>query len=275
MAKIIFKPQKKLGQNFLFNNEYLKKIVNACQINDKSKIIEIGPGYGSLSKLLGACSSNSVISIEKDKKLFDWLIDNMTGHNVNFVLNDATTINWNEFLKNNNLFGKGDEVIVVGNLPYNISNEVILKLINFRKLFKRFVFLVQKEVAQRWVANPNYFKHKYSNFSILVNYFCKSFFLFEVPKKLFYPVPKVDGALVVLEIKDNFPGDLNEQLFLNFTKNCFRFRRKTLSNNLKSLWMKNDKIEEIFDSLNLSRTIRPQDLSIENYLTLFNKIYDK
>lgn len=272
MSKIIFKARKSLGQNFLFNNDYLKKIVSVCQINDKSRVIEIGPGYGSLSKLLSNATSRPIISIEKDENLFNWLVSNLSENKINFVLEDAKIINWSEFLKNKSLFCDDDEIVVTGNLPYNISNEIIINLIKERKFFKRFIFLVQKEVAQRWVASPINYKNKYSNFSVFINYFCKTSLLFEIPRKFFNPIPKVDGALVFLEVKETFSSNLEEKKFFTFVKNCFCFRRKTLYNNLKSFWIKDEKIKKVFQNFNFSSKIRPQDLSLENYLILFNEI---
>jgi 16S rRNA (adenine1518-N6/adenine1519-N6)-dimethyltransferase len=273
-TKLLFRPQKKLGQNFLSSNEYLKKIVSACLINNNTRILEIGPGYGSLTKLLSKTNCKSLTSIEKDPNLFKWLSSPNSGDwsdKIEFFLGDALEIEWDKFIKENISLSDDDEVIIVGNLPYYISNILIGKLLEKKHLFKRLVFLVQKEVAQRWVATPFKYKNKYSNLSIFINYSCNSELLFEIPKKFFKPVPEVDGGLVVLEINSlSSKHILDEDKFFLFVRNCFKFRRKTLFNNIKSFWGNENEIKEIFKSLEYDEKIRPQDLSLEDFLKLFN-----
>ena len=272
-TKLFFRPQRSLGQNFLSSDLYLKKIISACSINSNSVILEIGPGYGSLTKLLSQTDCKKLISIEKDPNLFQWLNNNSIKwpSKVDFFLNDALEIEWDDFLKNNVSLSSDDELIIVGNLPYYISNILIGNLLEKRHLFKRLVFLVQKEVAQRWVASPFKYKNKYSNLSIFINYSCDTELLFEIPKRFFKPIPEVDGALVILEIKI-IPTEniLNENKFFLFVRNCFKFRRKTLFNNIKSFWGNEDEIKEIFKIFEYDEKIRPQDLSLDDFLKLFN-----
>jgi 16S rRNA (adenine1518-N6/adenine1519-N6)-dimethyltransferase len=152
---------------------------------------------------------------------------------------------------------------------------LISNLIEKKHLFKGFVFLVQKEVGQRWVANPLSYKNKYSNLSVFINYFCNTSLAFEIPKSFFKPVPEVDGALIYLEIKNNFQSDLDENKFFAFVRNCFRFRRKTLFNNLKSFCGEDDRIKKTFEKLNYNEKIRPQDLSLQDFLSLFDEFLVK
>ncbi|WNE41553.1 MAG: Ribosomal RNA small subunit methyltransferase A [Mycoplasmataceae bacterium] len=269
--KLAFKPQRSLGQNFLSSQEYLNKIVESCLINKNSRIIEIGPGYGTLTKLLIKESSESIVSIEKDENLFNWLNTNLSDSSkVDFILGDALDIDWEELIKDK-FHSEENEIIVVGNLPYNISNKLISNLLEKRHLFKKLVFLVQKEVGQRWVANPLKYKNKYSNLSVFINYFCDTSLNFEIPKKFFKPVPEVDGALICLNLKPNNSIDLEEKKFFSFVKNCFRFRRKTLFNNLKSFWGDENKINAAFEKLAYDEKIRSQDLFLRDFLLLFNE----
>lgn len=273
--KLAFKPQRSLGQNFLSSQEYLNKIVDACSINKNSRIIEIGPGYGTLTRLLIKKSSEHIISIEKDENLFNWLNINLTdSSNVDFILGDALEIDWEKLIKDK-FPSEENEIIVVGNLPYNISNRLISNLLDKGHLFKKLVFLVQKEVGQRWVASPLKYKNKYSNLSVFINYFCDTSLNFEIPKKLFKPVPEVDGALISLNLKPRIPSDLEEKKFFLFVKNCFRFRRKTLFNNLKSFWGNEDKINNAFEKLSYNEKIRSQDLFLQDFFSLFNEFYSK
>jgi 16S rRNA (adenine1518-N6/adenine1519-N6)-dimethyltransferase len=271
--EILFKPKKSLGQNFLFDQQSLNKIVEFCLINDNSRIIEIGPGYGSLTRLLAKVSNKKVFAIEKDDKLFNWLTLNVSDENIDFVLGDALNINWESFISERKILSqKENDLIVVGNLPYNISNQILINLLENNHLFKRIIFLVQKEVGQRWVASPFKYKNKYSNFSVFVNYFCNVNLALEVLNKLFKPVPKVDGVLVCLEIKKDLPVEFNEKKFFSFIRNCFRFRRKTLFNNIKSFFGEESKIKITFEKFRYGEKIRPQDLSLQDYIYLFKEI---
>ena len=161
------------------------------------------------------------------------------------------------------------KIIVIGNLPYNIANELISKLVRKQHLFERLVFLVQKEVAQRWVASHVFYKNKYSALSITLNYFCQTELVFDVPKYFFKPQPPVDGAVVSFEFRDNLAANFPTEAFFTFTRSCFRFRRKTLLNNLKSFRGKESLIRNAFMQLDLHEKVRPQDLSIGQYLKLF------
>jgi len=117
----------------------------------------------------------------------------------------------------------------VGNLPYGIANPLICRLLEKFELFKGLVFLVQKEVAQRWTATPQKHKKEYSALSVYINLLAKTKIILKVPKQCFFPTPLVDGSLVCLEIKK--PSLVEKEKLtslLNFLKNCFRYRRKTL-----------------------------------------------
>lgn len=273
-AKIFFKPKRSLGQNFLFEEKMLRAIAAACSVGGDSKLIEIGPGYGTLTRLLSKNSANTVFAIEKDADLFSWLSANLAKEAVDFTMADALEIDWPSFLTSKQLT-VDDELIIVGNLPYNISNHLLSNLLEHHQLFKRMVFLVQKEVGQRWVATPTYYKNKYSNLSVFISYFCEASLLFEVPRGAFKPVPEVDGALVRLEIKKDLPSNFHNKKFFTFVRNCFRFRRKTLYNNIKSFSLDQEKARLALKELGYQEKVRPQDLSLENYISLFNKLFPK
>ncbi len=233
-SKLTFKPRKSLGQNFLTSPLHLAKIVSACQINNASNVIEIGAGYGALTHYILEVNPYRVISIEKDRQLFSWLHTNFsfTSKKLSLLLADALEVKWEELLSS--LPNSRQQTIIVGNLPYNIANQLVSKLVRQQQFFRRLVFLVQKEVAQRWVANHRSYKNKYSALSIMLNYFYRVELVFEVPKYFFRPQPPVDGAVVVFESREDLLTDLPTERFFTFTRNCFRFRRKTLLNNLKS-----------------------------------------
>jgi 16S rRNA (adenine1518-N6/adenine1519-N6)-dimethyltransferase len=140
-----FFPKKELGQNFLLNKQILQKIVNFLPIETNTVIIEIGTGYGHLTDCLTDTICYKILSIEKDKNIYNWLKDNKLNKKVSFLNEDALNIDWHKLYEEN----KNHPLLVVGNLPYYIANSLLIELLNKNKLFKSFCFLVQKEVARR------------------------------------------------------------------------------------------------------------------------------
>ena len=293
--KLPYQPSKKLGQNFLFNQNYLQKIVEACPISPNTLIIEIGSGYGNLTNLLVKTVCQKVISIEKDPQLFKWLKENNSKlDKVLLLCQDALQINWPQFCSK---YKKNSQIVVVGNLPYYLANSLIISLLSCYYLFKSLIFLVQKEVACRWVATPQKYKKEYSALSVYINLIAQVEILFLVSKQSFFPVPAVDGALVRLEIKpkpeiskiltewndNNLNKDfstshnsnqkINLTKFFKFLKNCFRYRRKTFWNNLLIAAYPKKKIQTIFSQLGYDKNIRAQNLILQDYLKVYELLH--
>lgn len=274
--KFPFLAKKEWGQNFLLDKNFLQKIVNNCPIDEKTIIIEIGSGYGHLTDFIAKTNCHKIISCEKDPQLFLWLNNKWKierRSKVLFLHQDALKINWREFcqdlLANNPSFS----FLVIGNLPYAIANTLICNLLENAELFKYFVFLVQKEVAQRWMATSQRCKKEYSSLSAYINLITKPEIIFNVPKQSFVPRPNVDGSLIRLEMRKTIPME-KEKLanFFNFLKNCFRYRRKTLWNNLLIASCQEEKLKKIFPQLNYDKKIRPQGLTTQDYLDLYKLI---
>ncbi|KLL02582.1 MAG: rRNA small subunit methyltransferase A [Mycoplasmataceae bacterium RC_NB112A] len=264
--RLVYPPRKKLGQNFLWNENYLRKIVAACPLESSTIVIEIGSGYGNLTNWLAKTNCQKIISLEKDERLFKWLTSQQLLKNdkVLFLHQDALKINWLTWVEK----WKGNPLVAVGNLPYSIANSLIIGLLMSR-LFKNFIFLVQQEVAQRWVASPlKYVKH-YSVLSVFINYLAQTEIIFTVPANVFIPTPPVNGALVKIKPYQTVNLSLKDlQSFLSFLKKCFNFRRKTLLNNLNKF--KNRKEwGEYFKRKNYALSIRPQNLTPTEYWELF------
>jgi 16S rRNA (adenine1518-N6/adenine1519-N6)-dimethyltransferase len=264
---MFYPPNKGLGQNFLFDKNYLRKIVNNCPINPETIIIEIGSGYGSLTNLLAETNCQKIISLEKDKNLFQWLEKNNKNEKVIYLNQDALAFNWEKFC----LEYQNSSIIIVGNLPYYITNSLIVNLLFNYRLFTSLVFLVQKEVGQKWAASPHKYFSQYSSLSVFINYLAEIKIVLEVPSRIFNPSPSVDGVLVIINPYKNSEV-AKEQLtsFLGFLKNCFRFRRKTLWNNLLSFSGNLDQEwEKYFSEKNYPMKIRPQNLTAKEYYNLF------
>jgi 16S rRNA (adenine1518-N6/adenine1519-N6)-dimethyltransferase len=270
-----FLPNKKQGQNFLFSKNYLQKIVANCPLKSDTVIIEVGSGYGSLTNLLAENGCQKILSYEKDERLFNWLItNNQNPDKVIYFHKDILLVDWPKICSEYQNF----PIIVVGNLPYYLANSLIVNLLFNYQLFETWAFLVQKEVASRWVAQPaNKYSSSYSSLSVLVNFLTTSSLIFDVPNTAFAPPSAVDGALVVMKIRSQIKIK-REKLaaFWSFLKNCFHFRRKTLWNNLRSLTKKNESDwEKYFLDHNYPKNIRPHHLSSKEYWQLFVNCLEK
>lgn len=220
-----------------------------------------------MTKLIAETNCEKVISFEKDENLFRWLLENNKNNKINYFHKDALQIDWPMFCSSY----ESKNLIIVGNLPYYIANSLIIDLLFENNLFKSLIFLVQKEVGQKWVSGPNKYSSQYSALSVFINYLTETNFILEVPRGAFNPSPLVDGALVSIEPYQNIniPKE-NLVSFLNFLKNCFRFRRKTLLNNLNSFAGNfKEKWENYFSEKNYSEKTRPQNLTSLEYWELF------
>ncbi|MCE8162901.1 MAG: ribosomal RNA small subunit methyltransferase A [Candidatus Moeniiplasma glomeromycotorum] len=268
MFKIIYPPRKKLGQNFLLDKNYLQKIVEICSFDPNTIVIEIGSGYGNLTDWLIRTNCRKIISLEKDKQLFQWLVKNKSkADKVLFLHQDALKVDWLTFtekLKTNSL-------VVVGNLPYYIANSLIVNLLFSSFLFKDLIFLVQKEVAQKWAASPSKYPKHYSALSVFINYLAQAEIVLIVPASSFVPAPPVDGGLVKIKPYWNVNLSREELIsFLSFLKKCFHSRRKILLNNLSNFWsVEKKEWENYFQIRNYSLQIRPQNLTPPEYWELF------
>lgn len=295
--KLPYQPSKKLGQNFLFNQNYLQRIVENCSIGPDTIIIEIGSGYGSLTNMLAETVCQKVISIEKDFRLFKWLgVNNPKPDKVFFLCQDVLQINWPQFC----LEYKNFPIIIVGNLPYYLVNSLIINLLPYHYLFKSLIFLVQKEVAWRWAATPQKYKKEYSALSVYISLIAQVETPFLVPKQSFFPVPAVDGALVCLKIKPELeinktltkwisndlskssaPNEFHQRTlqkvnltkFFKFLKNCFRYRRKIFWNNLLTASYSEKKIQAVFFQLGYDKDIRAQNLMLQDFLNVYKLLH--
>lgn len=254
-------PKKHLGQNFLFDPSILRKIIEAANITPDDVIVEIGPGHGRLTKMLAEVSKR-VIAIELDADLYEKLKETFAKYaNIELVHGDALKYPY-EKLKS---------FKVVANIPYYITTPIIFKLLEKRKFLKSMTLTIQKEVAQRIVAKPN--TSEYGILSIVIQYYGDPKIKFTIPRGAFRPIPKVDSALIHIDIlKKPRVKVKNEKLFFKVIKAAFSQRRKMLQNSLKTL---SRDIKEILLSADIRPESRPENLSIEDFARLSDKIADK
>ena len=260
----MFKYKKKFGQNFLINKDIIKKIADIANINKNTNIIEIGPGSGSLTEELLKRNSKEVFAIEFDKDLTNYLDKIKNNYNnFNYKISDALTFDEKSIFKKNS--------IIFGNLPYNISLKLLIKWIYsepWPPFYDQMILMFQKEVAERIVATSN--NKKYGRISILTDARLDVKFHFNISKKEFNPVPKVDSSVLSFtpKINTNFKlEDLN--ILSDLTKIIFNTKRKMISKTLKKLLNENEL--KVIDFENI-KNLRPENLDLSFYYKLVDLI---
>lgn len=262
-----FLASKKMGQNFLINSDIQKKIVKQANLVNGDCILEIGPGMGAITGILLSHKIN-LFAIELDKRLYSYLNEKFISNN-NFTLfnDDALKLDWNIFLSKY----PEKKFKMIANLPYSISSALVLKLINYSQIDLAIV-MVQKEFAQRMSAKVG--SKQYNMFSVYSQLFFDTRILFNVNPNNFKPAPKVMSSVIEIKRKENIVSkDFDNNRFSLFLRSCFSNRRKTLLNNLLSCFNKN-KILEIFNLLNIQTNTRPQELSPNIFIDMFEKFYE-
>ena len=257
-------PKKSLGQNFLLNKEIIKKIVDLGKITNESTIIEIGPGTGNLTQELIKKKPKKFIAIEKDKALYEKL-KNKYQTELDLINKDVLKIQWDKFLNQN--------VTIFGNLPYNISAKLLIQWIslnNFNNIFKKFILMFQKEVADRIVADVN--SKKYGRLSIFTNWKLNSKKIIDINPENFFPKPKIKSSLVYFEPrKDIFILKNSKNLEL-VTNTFFQNRRKMIKKPLNILFKNSNNIIKKFK---LDEKCRPQNLDPLTFFKISKEYEDK
>ena len=259
--------KKGFGQNFLVDDNILKKI--AYSLNDKNYkgVIEVGPGLGSLTRYLVE-TYDKVLCYEIDADMIEVLNDT--------IESDKLKIKEGDFLKSNvskdikEYFDSS--VCLIANLPYYITSPILLKLLEEVREIKDIVIMIQKEVAERFVAKPN--TKDYNALSVLIQYFTKAEKLFDVSPNAFVPAPKVSSSVIHLCYKDEeeLTGD-DLAFFLKFNRNIFKQRRKTLVNNLSANYpISKEEAGNVLEKHGFSKTIRSEVLTVEEIVSL-SKIF--
>jgi 16S rRNA (adenine1518-N6/adenine1519-N6)-dimethyltransferase len=243
------KPDKKLGQHFLIAPDICQKICNSTKIKD-SDILEIGPGKGILTKTILANSPKSLLTIEKDDR-FRSIMLKIQDPALRIDFSDALNFRINETLQR--------PVKIIANLPYNISSQLILLWIkNDLNFIEEITIMIQKELADKIVATCG--SKQYGRMSVMCQYFCDIRKLFDVKPGCFYPTPKVTST--VIQLKPKKKSDIN---FFNalssVTAKAFAMRRKKIKSSINPT---------ILSKFSISDSLRPQELSVEEYSNIAN-----
>ncbi|MBQ8615819.1 MAG: ribosomal RNA small subunit methyltransferase A [Clostridia bacterium] len=252
--------KKSLGQNFLFDKNLLNAIANDGMVSPDDVVLEIGAGAGTLTSVLA----------EKAKKVISFEIDNSLIPILNEVKNQHSNIEFHfqDFMeaKVENLFeGKAR---VVANIPYYITTPIIFRLVEHLEKFSSILVLIQKEVAERFASKSG--TKDYGITSVIL----QSIFDVSIPrivrKECFTPMPKIDSALCLL-VPHNKYKISNFEKFKDFVHLAFSMRRKTMVNNLKQKYEK-EKIVAVLKKFNYLETVRPEEISVENFINIFEEL---
>ena len=253
--------KKSLGQNFLEDTNILDKIVSSVTVSENDLIIEIGPGKGALTKRLKKYNCD-VIAFEIDTRLKD-ILESLKDDKTNIVFEDFLNIKLNEYINKDY-----SNIHVIANIPYYITNPIIKKLLESNIKIKDITLMVQKEVAERLSASPK--SKAYGSLTIYCNTFYNVKKVFDVSKYCFNPVPKVDSSIVQFQEKEDKYLINDYSKFEKLVNDSFSQKRKTLRNNLKNYnW---SLIEEELKKLGYTDKVRAEELPIEVFVTLSNKM---
>ena len=248
--------KKHLGQHFLKDESIAKQISETLILKSYKNILEIGPGMGVLTKYLVE-KDVSVVAMDLDTESIHYLEENYPNKNLEILEAD--------FLKYDisQLFGN-EQFGITGNFPYNISTQIVFKMLEWKDRIPEFTGMFQKEVAQRICEKEG--SKAYGILSVLAQAFYEAEYLFTVPPTVFNPPPKVDSGVLRLTRKEDYSIPCDEKFFYRVVKTAFQQRRKTLRNSLKSFGL-SDRIKEdtIFGQ-------RPEQLSVSEFITLTQKL---
>lgn len=266
--------KKSLGQNFLSDLNILRNIVSAAEVTTDDNVIEIGPGIGALTEQL-ARRARKVVAFEIDENLLPVLDETLLPYdNVEIINQDILKANLPEVIKNE--FEPGHPVKLVANLPYYITTPILMGVLQSNVTFDQIVVMMQAEVADRLVAVPG--TKAYGSLSVTMQYRAHVEIAFNVPRTAFIPQPNVDSAIIRLTPREALPvTPYSDQALYGFVKGCFAHRRKSLWNNLQGIFGKQpevrNRIETVLEKVDISRQLRPERLTLVNFIELVNAFH--
>lgn len=264
--KYDFKLSKSLGQNFLTDKNIIDKIIDATEITEEDLVIEIGPGIGVLTAE-AAQLAKKVVAVEIDKNLIPILQDTLSAFdNVEIINQDVLKTDLNRIIHDSGCRG----VKIIGNLPYYITTPIIMGILESHVQADSITIMMQKEVADRIKSGPG--TKAYGALSVAVQYYCTVSTVAIVPKEVFFPAPKVDSAVLKLNLRKERPVDLiDEKLFFRCIKAGFGQRRKTLSNSLMQLGdISKSEVLQGLQAAGIEEKRRAETLSLEEFAVLAN-----
>lgn len=266
-----FRFSKSLGQNFLIDENILQKIVKGADISPHDRVLEIGPGVGTLTSAI-AQQGAEVVAVELDRALLPILKETLEEYpNAKVIHGDILKLNLNQLLQDN---FKDVSFKVVANLPYYITTPIIMRFLEEELPYSSITVMIQKEVAQRMAAQPD--SKEYGALSVAVQFYTEPRIIGKAPAGVFMPQPKVDSMIITLEKRSKPAVDVKSSaLFFQVVKAVFAQRRKTLLNTLNDAEisdMSKPELSSMLSSLNINPQRRGETLSLEELALISNTI---
>lgn len=252
MNKVL--PLKRFGQNYLKDQNIVRKIISEIDPKENDLIIEIGPGQGAITNLLLESKAN-LTAVEIDKRVIEDLQNQYT--NLNLIQSDFLKLDLNKFINS-----PQQKLRIVGNIPYNITSPILFKLFENNLIIQDAVFMVQYEVAKRMTAQMG--SKDYGILSTLLEYFGNTKLAFKVSPNVFYPKPNVDSAVVHIYFNDKRDNSNFNNMFKSIVKSSFGNRRKTLKNSLS-----NGIFADVnFSGCGIDLSLRAEQLKVDDFIKL-------
>ncbi|MBN1326356.1 MAG: ribosomal RNA small subunit methyltransferase A [Candidatus Cloacimonetes bacterium] len=256
-----FRHKKSLGQHFLNDRNITRKIVEIAGLSEGDRVWEIGAGTGILTDAILEKECHPLV-FEIDTRLCQMLLAKYST-NIDLIAGDVLNADWD-------LLTKGDpQIKLVANLPYQITTPFLFRFLEYMNNFSLAVIMIQKEVAERIKAGPG--SKQYNQLSLKLQYYCQINYEFSVKKHLFFPVPKVDSAVISLIPRVRNTNCQNPEFFWKLVEACFQYRRKTLHNNLKG-FIRADILTQVEKKFDLS--LRAEKLTENDFLLLENYLFE-
>lgn len=259
-----FDIKKKFGQNFIIDENIINNIINKAKIDHDTLVIEIGPGIGSLTNKL-ALVAQKVLCYEIDTTLKPFLDEVVNAYN-------NVEIHYEDFLKANINQDINQEqyqkIYVVANLPYYITTPILVKLIESNIPITKIIIMVQKEVGDRFKAQPG--TKDYSSLSVFLSYYYDIKKIMDVSRNVFLPKPNVDSIVLEFNRKEVIVHLNNKELFFQLVRDSFKYKRKNIRNNLANYDLK--RIEEILKKYHFDLSVRAEQLSLDIFIDLANNL---
>ena len=253
------RPNGLMGQKFLLDEDVAHEMVEIADVKKDERVLEVGPGLGVLTgQLLN--KKAKVMAVEKDKRFIAIL-------GKEFQKNHDFSIYNDDILKFDIPKQLGHEFKVVANIPYYLTAKLIQNLLALKSKPSCVVIMVQKEVAERIVAQPG----KMSLLALSVQFCADVFIELQVPKELFWPKPEVDSAVIKIIPINKYPTIRDEKLFFRLARAAFAGKRKQLHNTLGSVMPDKKLLEQVFEKSKISPSARPQDLSVEDWVKIYSE----
>ncbi len=263
-----FTPLKRLGENYLIDVNVKDKIIGEARVNKDDTVLEIGPGFGALTIDLASTGAN-IFAVEKDKKAYSILKEIVKDNFPNLKLFNEDILEFDM-----ERIARAKRLKVIGSLPYYVTTPIIEYLINNKEAIKSILIVIQREVANRFLASAG--SKDYGSVSCFIQYHTSPLYLHTIKRTSFYPEPEVDSSLVRFDVLDKPSVKVaDEELFFKITRGAFNQRRKTIINSLSRtevLRLPKEELAGILKKTGINSSSRPEDLSLEDFAKITNTL---